>query len=59
MHAGSDPEIARAAQILLELIRALPQGEQHIQSVHGTANAVADRGGVASVNISGQIVKNG
>ena len=59
VRADSDPEIASAAQALLELIRSLPQGDQHIQSVHGTANAVADRRGVASVNISGQIGKNG
>jgi hypothetical protein len=50
--AGSDPELTAAAQSLLELIRALPKGETHIQSAQGTGIAQADRGGTAMVTMA-------
>jgi hypothetical protein len=50
--AGSEPELISAAQLLLELIRALPKGETHIQFAQGTGIAQADRGGTANVTIS-------
>jgi hypothetical protein len=50
--AGSDPELISAAQSLLELIRALPKDETHIQFAQGTGIAQADRGGTAKVTIS-------
>jgi hypothetical protein len=36
VNSTSDREVVSAAQSLLELIRALPQGEKHIQIAHGT-----------------------
>jgi len=53
--AGEDPEILSAAQSLLDLLRALPQGESHVQSARGTGIAQADRGATATVTISGNI----
>jgi hypothetical protein len=50
-NSTSDPELAYAAQSLLELIRALPQGEKHIQVAHGTGIAQADRGSTATVSM--------
>src|SRR4051794_33978936 len=41
VHASTDPELLHAAQSLLELIKALPQGEQHIQHAVGTGIAQA------------------
>jgi hypothetical protein len=52
--AATDPELASAAQALIELIRALPQGEKHIQFAQGTGIAQADRGSTATVNLYGQ-----
>ena len=46
------PELVGAAQSLLELIKALPQGEQHIQHAVGTGIAQADRGSTATVNFA-------
>ncbi len=51
--AATDPELASAAQDLLALIRALPQGEKHVQFAQGTGIAQADRGGVAQVHLYG------
>jgi len=51
VNASSEPELLGAAQALLELIKALPQGEQHIQVAQGTGIAQADRGGAATVKI--------
>jgi hypothetical protein len=53
VNAAADPELLSAAHSLLELIKALPQGEQHIQVAQGTGIAQADRGGRASVRIFG------
>ena len=50
--AGSDPEVAAAAQALLDAIRALPQTEAHVQLAHGQNIAQADRGGTATVHVS-------
>jgi hypothetical protein len=44
-----DPDLLSAAQSLLALINALPQGEKHIQVAHGTGIAQADRGSTATV----------
>jgi hypothetical protein len=46
---AADPELVSAAQALLELIKAMPHGEQHIQHAIGTGIAQADRGSTASV----------
>ncbi len=51
VNAVSDPELASAVQSLLELIRALPQGEKHIQFARGTGIAQADRGSTATVTM--------
>jgi hypothetical protein len=51
-NASADPELVGAAQSLLELIKALPQGEQHIQHAVGTGIAQADRGSTATVNFA-------
>ena len=48
-NASADPELSAAAQSLLELIKAMPHGEQHIQNAVGTGIAQADRGSTASV----------
>ena len=48
--AAADSELLGAAQSLLELVRALPQGEQHIQTAIGTGIAQGDRGSPASVS---------
>jgi hypothetical protein len=41
VHAGSDPELLSAAHALLNLVRAVPQGEQHIQNATGSGIAQA------------------
>jgi hypothetical protein len=51
-NASADPELLGAANSLLELIKALPQGEQHIQHAVGTGIAQADRGSTATVNFA-------
>jgi hypothetical protein len=51
-NATADPELLGAAQSLLELIKALPQGEQHIQHAVGTGIAQADRGSTATVSFA-------
>jgi hypothetical protein len=51
-NASADPELMGAAQSLLELIKALPQGDQHIQNAVGTGIAQADRGSTASVSFA-------
>jgi hypothetical protein len=53
-NAASDPEVLNAAQSLLALIKALPQGEQRIQQIaHGIGIAQASGSGTATVNVSG------
>ena len=50
--AAEQPELLAAAGSLLELIKAMPNGEQHIQQVaQGTGIAQASGGSTASVNI--------
>jgi hypothetical protein len=51
-NASADPELMGAAQSLLELIKALPQGDQHIQNAVGSGIAQADRGSTASVSFA-------
>jgi len=51
-NASADQELLDAAQSLLELIRALPHGDQHIQNAVGTGIAQADRGSTASVSFA-------
>jgi hypothetical protein len=51
-NASADPELMGAAQSLLELIKALPQGKQHIQNAVGTGIAQADRGSTASLTFA-------
>jgi hypothetical protein len=50
-NVGTDPEIASAAQALLALIRALPDGEKNIQFAQGQGIAQADRGSTATVSL--------
>jgi hypothetical protein len=52
VNSASDPELVSAAQTLLDLIQALPQGEKHIQFAQGTGIAQADRGSTATVTMS-------
>ena len=52
-NSTSDAELVTAAQSLLALIKALPQGEKHIQVAQGTGIAQADRGSTATVTMSG------
>ena len=49
--ADQDPDVRRAAQQLLEQLKAQPGGEQHIQNAIGSFIAQADRGGTATVNV--------
>jgi hypothetical protein len=51
INSTSDPELVSAAQSLVKLIRALPQGEKHIQVADGTGIAQADRGSTATVTM--------
>jgi hypothetical protein len=51
VNSTSDPELVSAAQSLLALIKALPQGEKHIQHAQGTGIAQADRGSTATVTM--------
>ena len=50
--ADQAPEILKAAQDLLDLIKAQPGGEQHVQTAIGSYIAQADRGGAASVSVN-------
>ncbi len=58
VNAASEPELLSAAHSLLELIKAMPQGDQHIQAAYGFGIAQADRGSTAAVNIHGAPSKN-
>ncbi len=49
--ADRDPEIVAAAEALLERIKELPTGEQHIQHAVGSYIAQADRGSTATVTV--------
>jgi hypothetical protein len=49
--ADQDQDLLHAAQALLQLLQASPEGTQHIQIATGSYIAQADRGGSASVNI--------
>ena len=49
--ADRDPEIVAAAEALLEKIKDLPAGEQHIQHAVGSNIAQADRRSTATVNV--------
>jgi hypothetical protein len=51
VNSTSDPELISAAQSLLALIKALPQGEKHIQVAQGTGIAQADRDSTATVTM--------
>jgi hypothetical protein len=50
--ADQDPDIRQAAQALLDQMKAVPGGEQHVQNAIGTGIAQADRGSTASVTIN-------
>ena len=52
--ADQDQEVLHAAQTLLQLLQASPEGAQHIQTATGSYIAQADRGSSASVNIGRQ-----
>ncbi len=53
--ADQDQDILLAAQALLQLIQASPEGAQHLQTATGNYIAQADRGSNASVNIGRQL----
>jgi hypothetical protein len=53
VNATTEAELLLAAQGLVQMIKAMPQGERHIQMAHGNGIAQADRGGTASVTIYG------
>ena len=57
VNAASEPELISAVQSLLELIKALPQGEKHIQFAQGTGIAQADRGSTATVTMHAPLKK--
>lgn len=46
-----DQEVLQTAQVLLQLLQAIPEGGQHVQTATGSYIAQADRGSSASVNI--------
>jgi uncharacterized iron-regulated protein len=50
--ADQDPEILKAAQDLIDQVKAQPGGEQHIQTAIGSYIAQADRGGTATVSVN-------
>ena len=50
--ADRDPEVRQAAQELLEQLKALPGGEQHVQNAIGSYIAQADRGSAAEVRVN-------
>ncbi len=52
--ADQDQEVLHAAQALLQLLQASPEGGQHVQTATGSYIAQADRGSSASVNIGRQ-----
>jgi hypothetical protein len=47
-----DPEVRKAAEQLREQVERQPGGERHVQIIRGNYNAMADRGGRASVRIN-------
>ncbi len=49
--ADQDQEVLQAAQALLHLLRATPEGGQHVQTATGSYIAQADRESSASVTI--------
>jgi len=51
--ASAEPELLNAAQSLIDLVKALPQGGQYIQSAQGTGIAQASGGSTASVTMTG------
>jgi hypothetical protein len=56
--SASDPELVSTAQALLALIKALPQGDKHIQVARGTGIAQADRGSTATITMNAPPRKN-
>lgn len=50
--AASDPEIVSAAEQLMQLISAMPNGESHVQKAIGNYIAQADRSGHAEVRVN-------
>lgn len=51
-HADQDPDLLRAADLLLKQIQAQSGGEQHIQKAIGSYIAQADRQSTATVNVN-------
>ncbi len=52
--ADQDSDVLHAAQTLLHVLQASPEGGQHLQTATGNYIAQADRGSNASVNIGRQ-----
>ena len=53
-HEGisEDPILLAKAEELLEAIKSLPQGREHVQQAIGQYNALADRSSTATVNVT-------
>lgn len=51
--APADAELVSVASALLEQIRTMPGNTPHVQMAHGNNIAQADRGGTATVNVTG------
>ncbi len=58
VNADKELQLRSAADSLLQLIKALPQGAQHIQIAQGMGIAQADRGSTATVSIGSPSRKN-
>jgi hypothetical protein len=56
--AGEEPDLLAAARSLIEIIKALPNGEQHIQQARGIGIAQASGASSATVNMYGLPAKN-
>lgn len=50
--ADKDPDLLKAAQELLEQLKSIPGGEQHIQTAQGSFIAQADRNSKATVSVN-------
>jgi hypothetical protein len=51
-NADQDEDLLKAAQALLEQIKAQPGGEKIVQQVTGSYNALAAGGSIATVNVN-------
>jgi hypothetical protein len=52
-NACADPKLSAAAKSLLELVKALPPGDQHVQDANGFGIAQANHGSTATAIVFG------